>query len=259
MITDEPAVVFRNVSIAYDGGIALESIDFEVRKGEFLGIIGPNGGGKTTLLKAVLGLLRPSTGEIVVLGQSPEKARPRIGYVPQTSLFERHFPIDVWNVVMMGRLNRLGIFKRPSETDKAKVKEVLDFIGLFDLRRRKIGSLSGGQIQKAMVARAIAGEPELLLLDEPTSSFDLRSEKSLFDLLSSLNEKMTILMVSHDIGAVSSHVTTLACLNRRLYHHGSKEIQPHVIESVYGCPVDLIAHGTPHRVLGEHQHEDGKS
>ncbi len=258
-MTDASAVIFENVTIAYYGRPALESVNLEVRRGEFLGIIGPNGGGKTTLLKAILGLLRPTAGKIIVLGQAPEQARSRIGYVPQTSMFERHFPIDVWDVVMMGRLSRLGMFKRPSDSDRAKVKEVLDFVGLYDLRKRKIGNLSGGQIQKAMVARAIVGDPELLLLDEPTSSFDLQSEKNLFDLLSSLNAKMTILMVSHDIGAVSSHVTTLACLNRRLYHHGSKEIQPRVIESVYGCPIDLIAHGTPHRVLGEHPPDEGGS
>jgi len=258
-MTDTPVIIFENVTIAYYGRPALESVNLEVRRGEFLGIIGPNGGGKTTLLRTILGLLRPTAGKVIVLGQSPEQARSRIGYVPQTSIFERHFPIDVWDVVMMGRLSRLGMFKRPSDSDRAKVKEVLDFVGLYDLRKRKIGSLSGGQIQKAMVARAIVGEPELLLLDEPTSSFDVQSEKNLYGLLSSLNARMTILMVSHDIGAVSSHVTTLACLNRRLYHHGPKELQPQVIESVYGCPVDLIAHGTPHRVLGEHQQDKKES
>jgi zinc transport system ATP-binding protein len=256
-MTKPIAVSFDHVSVKYDGVIALEDINFDIEEGDYVGIIGPNGGGKTTILKAILDLVQPFAGTVAVFGQPPQKMRQAIGYVPQVAQFERYFPIDVMDVVLMGRLNKSGLFKRYSKLDREKAIESLGYVGLADQRRRQLGKLSGGQIQRVMVARALASDPQILLLDEPTASVDYQAEQNLYELLGKLNEEMTIILVSHDIGVVSSHVKSLACLNRRLFHHGSKEILPEVIEKVYGCPVDIIAHSaTPHRVLPSHPHEE---
>jgi zinc transport system ATP-binding protein len=251
------AVDFDHVTVKYDDAIALNDVNFHIEDGDYVGIIGPNGGGKTTILKSILGLVQPSMGTVAIFGQSPQKERGVVGYVPQVAQFERYFPIDVMDVVLMGRLNKSGLLKRYSKHDKEKAVESLNYVGLADQRHRQLGKLSGGQIQRVMVARALASDPRILLLDEPTASVDFQTEQNLYDLLGALNEKMTIILVSHDVGVVSSHVKSLACLNRRLFHHGAKEILPEVMEAVYGCPVDIIAHGAvPHRVLPSHSHEE---
>lgn len=255
-MTDTKAIVFDNVTVKYDSFIVLENINFTVEQGDYVGIIGPNGGGKTTILKTMLGLIQPASGTVSIYGNPPHKASHLIGYVPQIAQFERFYPIDVMDVVLMGRLSKKAIFKRYSKEDKTSALESLGFVGLADLRDRQLGKLSGGQIQRVMVARALAGQPKILLLDEPTASIDIQAEQNFYELLANLSKSMTIILVSHDIGVVSRQVKSLACLNRKLFHHGSKEILPSVMESVYGCPVDLIAHGTPHRVLPDHRHED---
>lgn len=253
---DTAAIVFNHVTVKYDSFVALDDVNFTIEKGDYVGIIGPNGGGKTTILKTILGLVQPTSGSVNIYGEPPPKARRFIGYVPQIAQFERYYPIDVMDVVLMGRLGKRAIFRRYSKDDKARALESLGFVGIADLYKRQLGKLSGGQIQRVMVARALAGQPKILLLDEPTASVDIQAEQNLYELLAKLSKDMTIILVSHDIGVVSRQVKSLACLNRKLFHHGAKEILPSVMETVYGCPVDLIAHGTPHRVLPDHGQEE---
>ncbi len=245
----------EDVWVHYNGLTVLEGVNLSVREGDFLGIIGPNGGGKTTLLKVILGLVRPSRGGVSVLGDSPNRARRLIGYVPQYSSFDRDFPISVWDVALMGRLGHKGCFRNYDEKDKGIAAEALKKVEMFDLKDRQIGELSWGQRQRVLIARALATEPKLLLLDEPAASLDTRIEVGLYELLHRLNEEVTIMLVSHDIGIISAYVKTIACLNRRLVYHASKEITPDMLDEAYRCPVDLIAHGLPHRVLSTHREE----
>jgi zinc transport system ATP-binding protein len=251
-MNDTPDISLENVFVHYDQFVALENINLTINHRDFLGIMGPNGGGKTTLLKTMLGLIQPVAGKVLVMGEPPVKSRSMIGYVQQFMSFDRTYPTDVWDVVMMGRLSKTGFLRSYNKTDKEKVADVLNVVGMYQHRHRQIGKLSGGQMQRALIARALAPEPQILLLDEPTASIDIQTEQGLYDLFDDLNQKLTIIMVSHDIGAISSHVKTIACLNRKLHYHGSRELTPEVIESVYGCPIELIGHGIPHRVLKKH-------
>lgn len=243
----------ENIWVQYNDLVVLKGINLTVKQSDFLGIIGPNGGGKTTLLKVILGLVKPSRGRVTFLGDRPQKNRKYMGYVPQHSNFDREFPISVWDVVLTGRLAKAGLFKRFSDRDEKAAAEALKKVGMFDLRQRQIGKLSGGQVQRVLIARALVTEPKILLLDEPTASIDSRSEKNLYELLKKLNVEIPVVLISHDIGVISSYVNKIACLNRRLYFHNSKEITSDMLEATYDCPVDLIAHGLPHRVLEKHR------
>lgn len=245
-------VSLENISVKFDGNTALHDHNLTVYDGDFIGIIGPNGGGKTTLLKVILGLVKPSGGEVRVFGTSPEKARSRIGYVPQMMEVENDFPISVRDTVLMGRLCHKGIFRRHNKNDYEQVDRALEIVEMSGMKDRKTGALSGGEKQRVMIARALASEPKLLLLDEPTASIDPKMKNDIYDLLNSLKNRMAIILVTHDIGVISSHVDKVACLNCQLFYHDSKEIPKETIEAVYQCPVDIIAHGTPHRVLKEH-------
>lgn len=246
-------VEFVDVWAHYNDAPALEGIDLRIEENDFLGIIGPNGGGKTTLLKVILGLVSPSQGRVAVLGQQPQSSRGLIGYVPQHNLFDRDFPIDVWDVALMGLQVRTGLLRRYSREDKVAAKAALDTVGMLEHRDRQMGKLSGGEQQRVLIARALASQPRLLLLDEPTASVDTTVQTEFYDLLDRLKQRMAIVLVSHDISALSVHVGKIACLNRQLFHHGSPEIEAEVLEATYKCPVQMIAHGTvPHRVLKEH-------
>ncbi len=249
---NKPIIDLEHVYVVYENFIALEDVNLQISQCDYLGIIGPNGGGKTTLLKTLVGLLKPNKGKVLINGLPPVKARSIIGYIPQVLVFDNQYPIDIWDVVMMGRLSKSGMLRRYNKTDKEKAAYSLNLVGMYDHRHQQIGRLSAGQIQRALIARALASEPMILLLDEPTASVDTEAEENLYELLHDFNKKLTIILVSHDIGAISRHVKTIACLNRKLYHHGSPELTPEIIESTYGCPVDLIAHGTPHRVFKKH-------
>jgi zinc transport system ATP-binding protein len=242
----------EDVWVRYDGVPVLEGIDLSVREQDFIGIIGPNGGGKTTLLKVFLGLVEPSRGRVTVLGRTPQEARGAVGYVPQHAELDRSFPISVWDVAMMGRLGRRGLLRRYTAEDRRAVEDALRQVDMLKHRDRQMGKLSGGERQRVYVARALATGPQVLLLDEPTASVDTRVMGSIYEVLRELNCQVTIVLVSHDIGVVSSYVKTIACLDRRLIYHESKEITPDMLEAAYHCPVDLIAHGLPHRVLDMH-------
>lgn len=234
----------------------IRNIDLQVNRNDFLAIIGPNGGGKTTLLKIILGLLKPMSGTVRIFGEPPEKGRSRIGYVPQV-LPEETFPITVMDVVLMGRLQSSRLMGRFSRKDRETAMESLEKLDVVDLSKTDMNSLSGGQKQRVLIARALSGEPDILLLDEPVASVDHETQESFFNLLADMNDSMTIVLVTHDVGAVSSHVKNIACINRLLISHGDT-ITSETVSRAYGCPFELISHGgVPHRILGKSGKEDG--
>lgn len=245
-------VSLKGVCVSYGGVPALEDVDLSVRQRDFLGVIGPNGGGKTTLLKVILGLIPPARGEVAVFGGRPRDAGKLIGYVPQYIPFDRAFPISVWDVVLMGRLARAPRWGYFTTADRARTREALKTVEMLDMKDRPIGALSEGQKQRVFIARALVTDPKLLLLDEPTASIDPCMQEGIFHILDRLRETMAIVLVTHDIGVLSAHVDTIACLNQRLHYHETKEITLDDIQAVYGCPVQLIAHGVPHRVMEDH-------
>ena len=242
-----------DIWVHYDGIPVLEGINLSVEPNKFLGIIGPNGGGKTTLLKVILGLIKPTRGNISVLGQLPEKGRKSIGYISQYTLFDRDFPVSVSDVVLMGRYGKAGLYRRYSDEDKRAANEALKTVDMLDYQDRQVGKLSGGEQQRIFIARALATDPEILLLDEPTAGIDSNMQAGFYELIEHLKQRMSVVMVSHDISAVSIYVDQIACLNRQLFYHGSKEVSAEALEKTYRCPIQLIAHGVvPHRVLREH-------
>ncbi len=250
--TSREVISIRHLWAGYDSEPVLEDINLSVRELDFIGLIGPNGGGKTTLFKVLLGLLPPVRGEVRVMGQSVEEGRRHIGYVPQSVEFDRDFPISVWEATRMGRLGHRRLLQRYTAEDDEIVAQALRSVDMLDLRDHPIGELSGGQRQRVYIARALATEPRILLLDEPMASVDPQVSAGVYELLNRLNERITIMMVSHDMSAISSHVKTVGCLNRRLFYHGDKQITPDMLEAAYQCPIDLIAHGVSHRVFREH-------
>jgi zinc transport system ATP-binding protein len=255
MTNKRELVKIKGLHFSYNGLTVLDGVDLKVEENDFLGIIGPNGGGKTTLLKIMLGLLKPTAGEITILGGAPEDARKKIGYVPQYSRFDESFPINVMDVVLLGLMGNKAAGRPFSRASHQRALAALERTGMADLAGRAIGKLSFGQRQRVFIARAIAAEPLLLLLDEPTSSIDTTGQGNFYDILAELKNSMAIILVTHDMGAVSKYVEKIGCLNRKLYYHGSGEISGQDLEKVYGCPVDLIAHGVPHRVMKEHGKE----
>lgn len=250
-------VTLSDVSVEFNGSLILEDVSLVVNENDFLGIIGPNGGGKTTLLKVILGLVKPFKGDVMVLDGIPAQARGRVGYVPQVSLFDRSFPMTVFDAVLMGRIGKTGLASYYSSLDRDMAAESLERVGMLDQGDRQLGKLSEGQKQRVFIARALASDPKLLLLDEPTSSVDAAMETEFYGVLEKLRSRMAIVLVSHDIGVISSHIDKIACLNRKLYYHDSKEIRKEDLEAVYQCPVEMIAHGVPHRVMKEHQEGHG--
>jgi len=208
------AVVADNLCFSYDGNPILKNVSVEIPAGDYWAIIGPNGGGKTTFLRLLLGFLQPDSGTLSVFGQTPQKAQQRIGYVPQIFHFDRAFPICVQEIVLQGRLNRLSWFGRYSDEDKQKAAEALELVGLSHLAHRPFSDLSGGQAQRVIIARALAQGPELLLLDEPTASVDTKAEEQIWELIRKLKGKMTILLVSHDLKRVVNEVEKVLCLQK---------------------------------------------
>ncbi|ABB23030.1 metal ABC transporter ATP-binding protein [Pelodictyon luteolum] len=242
----DPVIASEGLMVRLGGVDVLKGLSLSVYEGDFIGIVGPNGGGKTTLLRCILGLVRPSSGSIRVFGGRPGASPGRIGYVPQRLFFDRDFPLDVAGLVLMGRLSRKRLLERYGTADRLKVDEVLELTGLSAIRRRAVGALSGGELQRALIARALAGDPELLLLDEPTASVDPDMKMSVYDLLDQLRRRMTIMLVSHDIGAISRRVTRVACLNCTLdMHEDGSSLPRGALDDLYCYPVDAIHHHEP--------------
>jgi len=250
----QKAIEVNDVGVKYGRQTVLKDVSFELEKGNFLGIIGPNGGGKTTLLKVLLGLVKPDNGTVKIFGKTVNKSGDIVGYVPQRMNFDIQFPISVWEVVLMGRVGSLGLKPFFSKKDKKIASHSLELVDMLEYKDRQFSKLSGGQQQRVLIARALADRPKILLLDEPTASVDEQIRTNIYELLEELNreEGITIVLVSHDIGVISSHVEKVACLNKYLIYHGDDELTPEMLEESYGCPVDLIAHGHPHRVY-EHR------
>ena len=245
-----PVIDIQSLNFAYGSVPTLSEIDLRVADGEFLGIVGPNAGGKSTLLKLILGLLQPQSGSVRVLGRASSEASRLLGYVPQYPSFSRDFPITVEQVVQLGRLGLgqkgavwQGLWpSRTSRVDREAVRQALDEVEAGGISKRQIGSLSGGQLQRVLLARALVGEPRILILDEPTANIDQRLEGEIFDLLKMLNERLTILVVSHDVAFISRYVSRVACVNRTLVCHNTNEIDGHLIQELYGENVRMIAH-----------------
>ena len=242
-----PVIELRAVSYAYGDGVrVLDGVNFKVREGEFLGLIGPNGGGKTTLLKLVLGLLRPAAGEVLVLERpAAELGRDRrlLGYVPQDTGIRKQFPATVMDVALMGTYSSLGLFRWPGRREREAAHEAIRRVGLEGLAEHAAGTLSGGQQQRLSIARALVAQPRLLLLDEPTSGLDTGGQAQLFALLEELRHhyKLTVVMVSHDVTALAHYADQLACLNRTLHWHDRSElISEAVLRKVYACELDAF-------------------
>ncbi len=242
MTSEDTVIELGRVSFSYGAAAVVERVDLQVSEGEFLGVVGPNAGGKSTLLKLILGLLIPQSGVIRVLGRTPRNASRRVGYVPQYPSFPRDFPITVEQAVLMGRLGRGSWFGGYARRDTRAARRAMNEVEAGDLADRQIGSLSGGQLQRVLLARALASEPSILILDEPTANIDLRLENDIFDLLRKLNERMTILVVSHDVAFISGYVSRVACINRTLVCHRTDAIDGQMIHELYGEPVRMVAH-----------------
>ena len=238
----EPAVAFEGVSFTYDGPPVLKDVTITIGTRDFVCAIGPNGGGKTTFLKLMLGLIKPTTGRVRVLGQTPEKARCRIGYMPQHAQLDLRFPVSVLDVVLMGRLGHTRTAGPYRRIDRRVAMHSLDEVNLADLASRPFSALSGGQRQRVLIARALACEPELLLLDEPTASLDPTVQDDVHALLRDLNQRLTIITVSHDLGFVSLYFKTVICVNRDVHLHATSDLTQERVARMYGREVRLLHH-----------------
>ena len=248
----KPVIELSHVTFRFNRHPVLDDVTLAIREGEYHAIIGPNGGGKTTVLKIMLGLLEPHSGTVRVLGGSVRDNRRHLGYVPQFRTFDFHFPISVREMVLSGRLGHLGTSLHYGPEDYATANDALETMDIMDIADREIADISGGQRQRVIIARALVGHPRVLLLDEPTVYVDTPTATHFYDIIDDLRKEMTIVLVTHDVGALSPDVTTVSCLNRRIFTHDAREITEEMIGAVYPCPVDLIAHGIPHRVFRHH-------
>jgi zinc transport system ATP-binding protein len=245
-MSDPPAIELRDVSFAYNGLPVLQDVNLTVHSCESVCIVGPNGGGKTTLLKLMLGLLEPSRGTVRIFGQPPRAVRLRMGYTPQYVQHDPQFPATVMDIVLMGRLGRpglRGLFGWYGGDDRRAAREALQQVGMENLARRPFSALSGGQRQRVLIARALCCHPELLLLDEPTANIDTLVEARLFDILREINQRMTVVVVSHDLGFVSNLVQSVVCVNRQVVVHPTSQLTGELIKEIYGGEVRVVRHG----------------
>ncbi|MBN1932913.1 MAG: metal ABC transporter ATP-binding protein [Desulfobacterales bacterium] len=248
-----PVIEIKDLWFAFNKHLVLKAVNLTIYPNEFLALIGPNGGGKTTLIKLMLGLLKTEHGKVLIFGQKPKQVAHLIGYVPQDVRINTNFPISVHDVVLMGRLHPRQGWVRYSRKDHIIVQNALEKLGMWQYRNERIKQLSGGQRQRAFIARALAVEPEILFLDEPIANVDTKGQTEIFSLLKDLNKSITILVVSHDFMVLSSYIKAVACVNQRVHFHAAAEITDEMLEMAYHCPVELIAHGIPHRVLRKHE------
>lgn len=250
-------IQISGLSAGYDGKTVLNQVDLKVYERDFLGIIGPNGGGKTTLIKCILGLHKPNQGKIRFFKEGKEVSEINMGYLPQYNSIDKKFPISVYEVVLSGLSKQKSIFQKYSKEQHEQVGQIIAQMGLEGLEKRAIGELSGGQLQRALLGRALVSNPEVVILDEPNTYIDKRFEAKLYSLLEEINKERAILLVSHDIGTVLKNVKTIACVNETVHYHPHTEVPTEWLEEHFGCPIEMLGHGTfPHRVLKcHHEHE----
>ncbi len=235
-------ISIEDLYFQYDGVPALVNVNVEILQGEFVGIFGPNGGGKTTLLKLMMGLLRPQRGKVLLFGRPPEETRQRVGYVPQAMHFDRDFPISALEVVMMGMLGKLSWLGAYPADAKRKAMVALERVGLAHKAKASFGTLSGGEAQRVLIARAIVDEPGVLLLDEPTANVDVEAQQSIYAQLLELNKTMTILMVTHDLQTIVDKVGKLLCVQRQVTALKAKEVCEHFALGLYHTPLTSRQH-----------------
>jgi zinc transport system ATP-binding protein len=249
----QPILELKNVSAGYNGQAVLKNVSIPVFANDFIGVIGPNGGGKTTLVKVMLGLLKPWKGQ--VKSMLNEKDGRGIGYLPQINQIDKKFPISVKDVILSGLIRKQRIINRFTHTELKLAEQLMMDMGIDRFAKKPIGELSGGQLQRVFLCRSVISSPALLILDEPNTYVDNHFENELYEKLKILNQKMAIIIVSHDIGMISSYVKTIACVNTELHYHESNIISEEQLQA-YNCPIKLITHGEiPHTVLGQHRHE----
>lgn len=247
----ETVVRLENIHYSYDNKTVLEDVNLEIKRGDFMGLVGPNGGGKTTLIKIILGLIEPDKGKVYILDKTIQQFHDwnKIGFVSQkANSFNKGFPATVYEVVAMGLTAKLGYFKFFRKKDKEQVLHAIDQVGMLDYAYQNIGNLSGGQQQRVFIARALVSKPELLILDEPTVGVDYQNVERFYDLLDILNRdhQLTLLLVTHDTGAMTEHATNVVCLNKTLHFHGRSSeysaLSAQQLSEIYGHPVQLIVH-----------------
>ncbi|WP_028583213.1 metal ABC transporter ATP-binding protein [Desulfogranum mediterraneum] len=244
-MTDQPAqaaIEIHDLCFSYDQLPVLTEVNLTVHAQDTLCIVGPNGGGKTTLVKLIIGSLTPDSGRVSIFGQAPQDAHHRFGYVPQHAIYDPHFPISVREVVCMGRLGHPGGNRRYSRSDKAKAMAALKEVDLVQMASRPFSALSGGQRQRVLIARALASEGTILILDEPTANIDHESEEHFYDLLQRLKHRMTILMVTHEVGFASTFFHRIACVNNQVIIHPTSELTGELIQNMYGGDLQMIRH-----------------
>ncbi len=245
-----------NIVAGYDNKIVLHDVSLDIWENDFLGIIGPNGGGKTTLLKIILGLLKPKSGSVRYFDGEKEVSSLKIGYLPQMNKIDKKFPISVREVVLSGLMAEKPSFRDFTAEQKQRAEEVIAQMGLQELAKRAIGDLSGGQLQRVLLGRSMVSRPKVLILDEPNSYVDKRFESHFYNLLEEISKESSIILVSHDIGTVLSMVKNIACVNETLHYHSGADISAEWLENKYACPIELVGHGDlPHRVLKNHIHK----
>jgi zinc transport system ATP-binding protein len=237
----ETAIALENVSYSYTRHTVLDDVTLTVPKGDFAMVVGPNGGGKTTLIKLILGLFTPTAGRVSLFGKKPDSAWSRVGYMPQYTHVDMAFPVSVLDVVLMGRLENARRW-RYTRQDREAARHALDEVGLSDRAKAPFSNLSGGQRQRVLIARALCGNPELLLMDEPTANVDPAAEASLFKILAGLNTRMTILVVSHDLGFVSKVVKSVICVNKKVLVHPTSNLDGTLISEIYGGDLRMVRH-----------------
>ena len=244
-------VKLENISCGYESEKVIEGVNLEINKEDFIGMIGPNGGGKSTLIKLIMGMIEPWTGR-VQYGKTESGKDIKIGYLPQFHRFDHKFPISIEEVILSGLIKKSSLFTRFCKQDYERAEAVSSLLGLKEISAKSIGELSGGQMQRAFLGRAIISNPDLLILDEPVTHVDSKFELELYELLEDLNKRTAILLVSHDVGQITSTVKTIACVNGHLHYHPTNKITDKIL-ATYNCPVELITHGmVPHRVLKNH-------
>ena len=250
----EKLIEIKHVSAAYDTQTVLKDVSLDVWKDDFLGIIGPNGGGKTTLLKIMLGLMKPVSGGISFFEKGKPVSSLKIGYLPQINPIDKRFPLSVLEVVSSGLASEKPLFRNFTAAQQKHIRQLIKQTGLESLADRAIGEISGGQLQRVLLMRAIVSHPQLLILDEPNTYVDKMFESQFNDLLSEINKDTSIILVSHDVGTLLSMVKNVACVNETLHYHPGADLSDEWLDKTYACPVEVVRHGDfPHRVLKRHE------